>query len=159
MVVIRGRLTPEAGAVLMQALAAARETLYQRARGTDAASNSEDVAAETPSMPQQQADALALLAEAVLHHRIDPGAPGERYQVVGAFMKIDIDKLTEAELIDRNNRIVERPRLINEMRAHAPMLAFRIGDRASFQPDGHPLMTDMLARHKKKTVTAGSAGT
>ena len=38
MVVIRGRLTPEAGAVLMQALAAARETLYQRARGTDAAS-------------------------------------------------------------------------------------------------------------------------
>src|SRR5438477_1754570 len=28
MVVIRGRLTPEAGAVLMQALAAARETLY-----------------------------------------------------------------------------------------------------------------------------------
>ena len=37
MVVIRGRLTPEAGAVLMQALAAARETLYQGARGTDAA--------------------------------------------------------------------------------------------------------------------------
>jgi hypothetical protein len=37
MVVIRGRLTPEAGAVLMQALAAARETLYRRARGTEAA--------------------------------------------------------------------------------------------------------------------------
>src|SRR6266849_3209806 len=33
MVVVRGRLTPEAGAVLMQALATARETLYQRARG------------------------------------------------------------------------------------------------------------------------------
>ena len=36
MVVIRGRMTPEAGAVLMQALAAARETLYQRAHGTEA---------------------------------------------------------------------------------------------------------------------------
>ena len=33
-------------------------------------------------MAQQQADALALLAEAALHHGLDPGAPGERYQVV-----------------------------------------------------------------------------
>jgi len=82
MVVIRGRLTPEAGAVLRQALDAARETLYQRARGTDAANSPEDVPAETPSMAQQQADALALLAETALHHGIDPGAPGDRYQVV-----------------------------------------------------------------------------
>jgi hypothetical protein len=27
---------------------------------------------------QQQADALALLAETALHHELDPGAPGER---------------------------------------------------------------------------------
>ncbi len=33
-------------------------------------------------MAQQQADALALLAETALHHELDPGAPGERYQVV-----------------------------------------------------------------------------
>jgi 5-methylcytosine-specific restriction endonuclease McrA len=33
-------------------------------------------------MAQQQADALALLAEAALDHGLDPGAPGERYQVV-----------------------------------------------------------------------------
>jgi hypothetical protein len=33
-------------------------------------------------MGQQQADAFALLAETALHHGIDPGAPGERYQVV-----------------------------------------------------------------------------
>ena len=68
-------------------------------------------------------------------------------------MKIDIDKLTEAELIDLNNRIVERLRLLNQMRAHAQMLEFRIGDRVSFQPDGHPLVTGMLTRHNKKTVT------
>jgi len=72
MVTVRGRLTPEAGALLMQALAAARETLYQRADGSS----------ETPTMAQQQADALALLAETALHHGLDPGAPGERYQVV-----------------------------------------------------------------------------
>jgi len=35
MVVLRGRLEPEMGALLLQALAAAREALYQRARGRD----------------------------------------------------------------------------------------------------------------------------
>ena len=32
-------------------------------------------------------------------------------------MKIDIDKLTEAELIDLNNRIVERLKFLQQMRA------------------------------------------
>ena len=68
-------------------------------------------------------------------------------------MKIDIDKLTEAELVDLNNRIVERLRFLNHMRAHAQMLEFKIGDRVSFQPDGHPLMVGMLTRYNRKTVT------
>ncbi|MGQ0658372.1 MAG: hypothetical protein ACT4NU_09810 [Chromatiales bacterium] len=59
-------------------------------------------------------------------------------------MKIDIDKLTEAELVDLNNRIVERLRFLNQMRAHARMLEFRIGDRVSFQPEGRPLVVGML---------------
>src|SRR5712692_673781 len=66
MVVVRGRLTPEEGAVLVQALAAARVTLYQRARGTS--DGIVDVSAETSTMAQKQADALALLAESALHH-------------------------------------------------------------------------------------------
>jgi 5-methylcytosine-specific restriction endonuclease McrA len=82
MVVVRGRLTPEDGAVLMQALAAARETLYQRKRVTTAANEARDGSAETSAPAQQQADALTLLAEAALHHGLDPGAAGERYQVV-----------------------------------------------------------------------------
>ena len=42
-----------------------------------------DVPAETSwSWEQQQADALALVAESALQHDLDPGAPGERYQVV-----------------------------------------------------------------------------
>jgi 5-methylcytosine-specific restriction endonuclease McrA len=82
MVVVRGRLAPEVGAVLVQALAAAREALYQRARGQNDPAGGEDVSAETSTMAQQQADALALLAETALHHGIDPGTPGERYQVV-----------------------------------------------------------------------------
>src|SRR5256885_3327303 len=65
---IRGRLAPEVGALLMQALAAAREALYQRRadQGSEA---------DPPTMEQQQADALAFIAETALHHGIDPGAP------------------------------------------------------------------------------------
>jgi hypothetical protein len=79
---IRGRLAPEAGALLMRALDAARETLYQRARRADAAGQAADSAPAAPTRAQQQADALVLLAETALHQELDPGAPGERYQVV-----------------------------------------------------------------------------
>ena len=49
MVVLRGRLEPEVGALLVQALAAAREALYQRARVPDGEARSGNVSAE-PSM-------------------------------------------------------------------------------------------------------------
>lgn len=68
-------------------------------------------------------------------------------------MGIDIDRLSEPELIDLNNRIVARLRFLREMRAHAEMLEFKIGDRVTFQPDGHPLLYGMLTRYNKKTVT------
>jgi hypothetical protein len=83
---VRGRLTPEAGAVLVKALAAAREVLYPRRR--DQAPE-----ADPPTMEQQQADALVTLAEVALHHELDPGAPGERYQVV---VHVDADVLADA---------------------------------------------------------------
>src|SRR5437867_12862100 len=81
-VVLRGRLAPEVGALLLRALAAARETLYQRSRAKETADPPADASADTPTRAQQQADALALLAETALHQELDPGAPGERYQVV-----------------------------------------------------------------------------
>jgi len=68
-------------------------------------------------------------------------------------MKIDIDKLTEPELIDLNNRIVERLRFLNQMRAHGQMLQFKIGDRVSFEPEGRPVLFGMLTRYNRKTVT------
>jgi 5-methylcytosine-specific restriction endonuclease McrA len=84
---IRGRLAPEVGALLLKALDAARETLYQRRR-------EQTPDADPPIMEQQQADALALLAETALHHGIDPGAPGERYQVV---VHVDAAVLTDPD--------------------------------------------------------------
>jgi 5-methylcytosine-specific restriction endonuclease McrA len=83
MVVVRGRLEPEVGALFLQALAAARESLYQRARQRATFNaGAGDVSEETSSVSQQRADALALLAETALHQGLDPGPPGERYQVV-----------------------------------------------------------------------------
>ena len=67
--------------------------------------------------------------------------------------KIDIDKLTEVELIDLNNRIVERLRFLHQARAHSRMLEFSVGDRVSFQPEGHDALFGVLTRYNKKTVT------
>ena len=95
-VIVRGRLAPEVGALLLRALDAAREALYQQARMANSAHASAEtpVGSDLPSMEQQQADALALLAETALHHGIDPGAPGERYQVV---VHVDAPVLADAE--------------------------------------------------------------
>lgn len=68
-------------------------------------------------------------------------------------MAIDIDRLTEAELIELNNRIVERLKFLSQMRAHADMLEYRIGDRVVFQPDGRGEVIGMLTRYNRKTVT------
>jgi hypothetical protein len=68
-------------------------------------------------------------------------------------MTIEIDRLTEAELIDLNNRIVARLKFLQHMRAHADMLDFRIGERVAFQPVGHPLLTGVIAKYNRKTVT------
>jgi 5-methylcytosine-specific restriction endonuclease McrA len=73
--------------LLLRALVAARETLYQRQRESA-------LEADRPTIEQQQADALGLLAEAALHHALDPGAPGERYQVV---VHVDAAVLADAE--------------------------------------------------------------
>lgn len=68
-------------------------------------------------------------------------------------MRIDIDQLDEAELVDLNHRIVARLKFMREMRAHAQMLEFRIGQRVSFQPDGRPELTGVIAKYNRKTVT------
>jgi hypothetical protein len=79
MLVIRGRLDPEAGALFIQALTAAQDALYRRARKETLVSL---IPPKTPTVEQQRADALVLVAETALHGELDPGAPGERYQVV-----------------------------------------------------------------------------
>jgi len=73
MVVIRGRLSPEVGAVVRRALEAAGDRLRKE--------TSPEEAAET-SFGQRQADALGLVAESALAADLDRGTAGDRYQVV-----------------------------------------------------------------------------
>jgi hypothetical protein len=68
-------------------------------------------------------------------------------------MMIDIDRLSEAELIDLNRRIVERLRFLSHMRAHRAMLEFRIGDRVAFQADRLQTIQGIITRYNKKTVS------
>jgi hypothetical protein len=67
--------------------------------------------------------------------------------------RIDIDRLSEAELVDLNHRIVERLRFLEQMRAHARMLDFGIGDRVCFESGSHGLIEGILTRYNKRTVT------
>jgi hypothetical protein len=73
--------------------------------------------------------------------------------VENAGMKIDIDKLTEKELIDLNNRIVERLKFLETMRAHAEMMEFSVGEKVCFHPGGREMMVGVLVKYNKKTVT------
>jgi hypothetical protein len=68
-------------------------------------------------------------------------------------MVIDIDKLSEPELVDLNHRIVERLRFFQQMRAHRQMLEFKIGEWVNFEPVGHGTIKGMLTRYNKKSVT------
>lgn len=68
-------------------------------------------------------------------------------------MKIDIDQLSESELIDLNRRIVERLRFLQHMRTHVSMLEFSIGERVCFQPDNRPAIYGIITKYNQKTVT------
>ena len=73
MLLLRARLTPEVGAVLLRAVEAALEQVP--APAAPAAEGNE------PTIAQRRADALGLVAESALTGGLDPGNPGDRFQV------------------------------------------------------------------------------
>ena len=66
---------------------------------------------------------------------------------------IDIDALSEPQLIDLNRRIVERLRMLQAMHAHNAMMKFSVGQRVRFEPPGRAMVEGMLTRYNRKTVT------
>ncbi|HVS03219.1 MAG TPA: DUF222 domain-containing protein [Thermoanaerobaculia bacterium] len=81
LVVVRGRLEPEAGAALLRALDAAGDRLYREGR-EQAAAGAPPVDGDHDGPEQRRADALGLVAESALAGGLDPGTRGDRFQVV-----------------------------------------------------------------------------
>ena len=97
MVVVRGRLTPEAGSAFRRALEAAVAAdgggTVEGAGGTVEPTDAVDEAAGVErSLGQRQADALGRLAECALAGGLDRGTAGDRYQVV---LHVDAETLAE----------------------------------------------------------------
>jgi hypothetical protein len=65
---------------------------------------------------------------------------------------IDIDQLTQAELMALNERVVARLRLLQQMNAHQQMLDFTVGERVQFQTD-RGWVRGTLTKYNRKTVT------
>ena len=60
---------------------------------------------------------------------------------------IDIDALSEDELIELNHKVVARLRFLSQMRSRSAMLDFRVGERVKFHPDGGPELLGTLTRY------------
>ena len=65
-------------------------------------------------------------------------------------MPIDIDALSEPELVDLNHRIVERLRFLHQIHAHQAMLKFSIGDRVTFEDGQGRKVEGTLTRYNRK---------
>ena len=82
MLVLRARLPAEVGAVLLRAVEAALEQVPAPAEGAE------------PTLAQRRADALGLVAESALAGGLDPGNPGDRFQVT---VHVPADTLASCE--------------------------------------------------------------
>ena len=67
-------------------------------------------------------------------------------------MSIDIDQMTEDELVELNHRVIERLKFLDTMQAHQNMMEFNIGNRVSFDSK-HGRQLGTLTKFNQKTVT------
>jgi hypothetical protein len=68
-------------------------------------------------------------------------------------MDFDLDAFTEEELIALNHCIVNRLRLIRDLKAHESMINFRPGERVVFHPEGRDPVVGTLMKFNRKSVT------
>ena len=111
MVVLRGRLTPEVGAVLLRAVEAALEQVPASAEGGDDAES---------TIAQRRADALGLVAESALAGGLDPGKSADRFQVT---VHVQADTLAAGEVADEALRISAETRSAGPAASNPPAAA------------------------------------
>ena len=120
MLVLRARLTPEVGAVVLRAVEAALEQVPPAAEGDEA------------SIAQRRADALGLVAESALAGGLDPGSPGDRFQVT---VHVEAETLCCREAASAISRVSAETR---EMDPAAPQPAAPAADAATGQAPIEP---------------------
>ena len=99
MVVLRGRLPPEVGALLLRAVEAAMQQVPASAEGAE------------PTIAQRRADALGLVAESALAGGLDPGNPADRFQVT---VHVQADALPARDPADEAPRVSAETREVSE---------------------------------------------
>ena len=99
MVVLRGRLPPEVGALLLRAVEAAMQQVPASAEGAE------------PTIAQRRADALGLVAESALAGGLDPGNPADRFQVT---VHVQADALPARDPADAAPRVAAETREVSE---------------------------------------------
>ncbi|AEK56868.1 conserved hypothetical protein [Acidithiobacillus caldus SM-1] len=67
-------------------------------------------------------------------------------------MPMDIDGLSFEELLELNQRVVARLKMLESMQAHLEMMRFHPGQRVSFAHQGGRLMGTVV-KYNRKTVT------
>jgi hypothetical protein len=65
---------------------------------------------------------------------------------------INLDDLSEKELLDLNREIIRRLELHRNMRRQSQLMAFRIGDKVVFETELGPIK-GMIVRLNQKTAT------
>ena len=98
MVVLRGRLPPEVGALLLRAVEAAMEQVPATVDGGE------------PTIAQRRADALGLVAESALAGGLDPGNPADRFQVT---VHVQADALPARDPADAAPRVAAETREVS----------------------------------------------
>ena len=108
MVVLRGRLPAEVGAVLLRAVEAALEQVPASAEGDEA------------TIAQRRADALGLVAESALAGGLDPGNSADRFQVT---VHVQADTLAAREAAGEARRVAAETRSAGPAATNPPAAA------------------------------------
>jgi hypothetical protein len=64
-----------------------------------------------------------------------------------------LDQFTEEELVHLNRLVVERLRLIRQVRDHQAMIQFRVGQRVTFTTSAGRTVRGVLTRYNRKSVS------
>ena len=148
-VVLRGRLLPEVGAVVLRALEAALEQVPAAAAdGTECTAS------------QRRADALGVVAESALAGKLDPGAAGDRYQVtvhVEAAALAAGETARETAPETARDTASDAPEISAETCAGAPAAAASAPGGRTRGPAGRPSRANATAA-AASAATAAAAG-